>query len=94
MQYVLGEWDFHGLSLKMAPPVFIPRPETEVGVPQDGRAGVRVGLRYLSCPRLPPGGAGAPWLLSSGAVSFPTGLLASLTVFSPKPLEERHSPLP
>nr|XP_036850198.1 MTRF1L release factor glutamine methyltransferase isoform X3 [Manis javanica] len=29
VQYVLGEWDFHGLSLKMAPPVFIPRPETE-----------------------------------------------------------------
>ncbi|KAF6099465.1 HemK methyltransferase family member 1 [Phyllostomus discolor] len=29
VQYVLGEWDFQGLSLKMAPPVFIPRPETE-----------------------------------------------------------------
>lgn len=33
MQYILGEWDFQGLSLKMVPPVFIPRPETEVGVP-------------------------------------------------------------
>ncbi|XP_027624415.1 hemK methyltransferase family member 1 isoform X5 [Tupaia chinensis] len=29
VQYILGEWDFKGLSLKMAPPVFIPRPETE-----------------------------------------------------------------
>ncbi|XP_062970847.1 MTRF1L release factor glutamine methyltransferase isoform X2 [Cynocephalus volans] len=29
MQYILGEWDFQGLSLKMVPPVFIPRPETE-----------------------------------------------------------------
>nr|XP_019579316.1 PREDICTED: hemK methyltransferase family member 1 isoform X4 [Rhinolophus sinicus]XP_019579318.1 PREDICTED: hemK methyltransferase family member 1 isoform X4 [Rhinolophus sinicus] len=29
VQYILGEWDFRGLSLKMAPPVFIPRPETE-----------------------------------------------------------------
>lgn len=29
VQYILGEWDFCGLSLKMAPPVFIPRPETE-----------------------------------------------------------------
>lgn len=29
VQYVLGEWDFQGLNLKMAPPVFIPRPETE-----------------------------------------------------------------
>ncbi|XP_027693085.1 hemK methyltransferase family member 1 [Vombatus ursinus] len=31
VQYVIGEWDFQGLTLKMAPPVFIPRPETEVG---------------------------------------------------------------
>ncbi|XP_036593375.1 MTRF1L release factor glutamine methyltransferase [Trichosurus vulpecula] len=29
VQYVIGEWDFQGLTLKMAPPVFIPRPETE-----------------------------------------------------------------
>ncbi|KAL6049014.1 hypothetical protein STEG23_030653 [Scotinomys teguina] len=29
VQYILGEWDFQGLSLKMIPPVFIPRPETE-----------------------------------------------------------------
>ncbi|XP_008574948.1 PREDICTED: hemK methyltransferase family member 1 [Galeopterus variegatus] len=29
IQYILGEWDFQGLSLKMVPPVFIPRPETE-----------------------------------------------------------------
>ncbi|XP_020854743.1 MTRF1L release factor glutamine methyltransferase isoform X2 [Phascolarctos cinereus] len=29
VQYIIGEWDFQGLTLKMAPPVFIPRPETE-----------------------------------------------------------------
>lgn len=29
VQYILGEWDFCGLNLKMTPPVFIPRPETE-----------------------------------------------------------------
>ncbi|KFQ21726.1 HemK methyltransferase family member 1, partial [Merops nubicus] len=29
LQYVLGEWDFQDLTLKMRPPVFIPRPETE-----------------------------------------------------------------
>ncbi|XP_064223202.1 MTRF1L release factor glutamine methyltransferase isoform X2 [Aotus nancymaae] len=29
VQYILGEWDFQGLSLKIVPPVFIPRPETE-----------------------------------------------------------------
>ncbi|KFO86245.1 HemK methyltransferase family member 1, partial [Buceros rhinoceros silvestris] len=29
VQYVLGEWDFQDITLKMRPPVFIPRPETE-----------------------------------------------------------------
>lgn len=30
VQYIIGEWDFRYLTLKMMPPVFIPRPETEV----------------------------------------------------------------
>lgn len=29
VQYIIGEWDFCDLVLKMTPPVFIPRPETE-----------------------------------------------------------------
>lgn len=29
IQYVIGEWDFCDLILKMMPPIFIPRPETE-----------------------------------------------------------------
>ena len=29
VQYIIGEWDFLDLTLKMKPPVFIPRPETE-----------------------------------------------------------------
>ena len=29
IQYIIGEWDFHLITLKMRPPVFIPRPETE-----------------------------------------------------------------
>lgn len=29
VQYILQEWDFRDLTLKMYPPVFIPRPETE-----------------------------------------------------------------
>lgn len=29
IQYVVGNWDFCNLTLKMMPPVFIPRPETE-----------------------------------------------------------------
>lgn len=30
IQYILGEWDFRELTLKMRAPVFIPRPETEM----------------------------------------------------------------
>jgi len=29
VQYIIQEWDFLELTLKMSPPVFIPRPETE-----------------------------------------------------------------
>ncbi|XP_077582729.1 MTRF1L release factor glutamine methyltransferase [Stigmatopora nigra] len=29
VQYVIEEWDFRDLTLRMRPPVFIPRPETE-----------------------------------------------------------------
>ena len=30
VQYIIGEWDFHNIAVKLSPPVFIPRPETEV----------------------------------------------------------------
>ena len=29
VQYIIGEWDFRDITLKMEPPIFIPRPETE-----------------------------------------------------------------
>jgi len=29
LQYILGDWDFHALTLKVKAPVLIPRPETE-----------------------------------------------------------------
>jgi len=30
VQYIIGEWDFRDITLKLAPPIFIPRPETEI----------------------------------------------------------------
>lgn len=30
VQYIIGEWDFRELTLIMEPPIFIPRPETEI----------------------------------------------------------------
>ena len=29
LQYIIGNWDFHSVTLNVRPPVFIPRPETE-----------------------------------------------------------------
>uniref|UniRef100_A0A2P2I4F3 peptide chain release factor N(5)-glutamine methyltransferase n=1 Tax=Hirondellea gigas TaxID=1518452 RepID=A0A2P2I4F3_9CRUS len=29
VQYIVGDWDFHSITLDVWPPVFIPRPETE-----------------------------------------------------------------
>lgn len=30
VQYIIGEWDFRNITLKLVPPVFIPRPESEM----------------------------------------------------------------
>ncbi|XP_032678566.1 MTRF1L release factor glutamine methyltransferase isoform X3 [Odontomachus brunneus] len=30
VQYIIGEWDFRDITVKLAPPIFIPRPETEI----------------------------------------------------------------
>ncbi|XP_076647277.1 hemK methyltransferase 1 isoform X3 [Halictus rubicundus] len=30
IQYIIGEWDFRDITLKLIPPIFIPRPETEI----------------------------------------------------------------
>lgn len=30
VQYIIGEWDFRDITLKIEPPIFIPRPETEI----------------------------------------------------------------
>ncbi|KAL4645955.1 hemK methyltransferase family member 1 [Arapaima gigas] len=61
VQYVIEEWDFRDITLRMRPPVFIPRPETEE----------LVGL-VLSA-QLPAQGAGVTVLevgCGSGAISL------------------------
>lgn len=30
VQYIIGEWDFRDITVKLMPPIFIPRPETEI----------------------------------------------------------------
>ena len=38
VQYVVGHWAFRHITLDLAPPVLIPRPETEVGCHVAARA--------------------------------------------------------
>ncbi|XP_062056955.1 MTRF1L release factor glutamine methyltransferase isoform X4 [Lepus europaeus] len=52
VQYILGEWDFQGLNLKMAPPVFIPRPETESRVIAVDREEAAICLTHENAQRL------------------------------------------
>lgn len=56
VQYILGEWDFQDLTLKMKPPVFIPRPETEelVSLVVNEEHSKRVSSVYWKNPRLSP----------------------------------------
>lgn len=59
LQYILGEWDFHNITLKVAPPVFIPRRETE------GLVELAIGvLKEMESPRVLEIGCG------SGAISL------------------------
>ncbi|KAM5125445.1 MTRF1L release factor glutamine methyltransferase isoform 1-T3 [Mantella aurantiaca] len=62
IQYIIGEWDFLDLTLKMRRPVFIPRPETEE----------LVGVVLADCPELKQ--SAEPRILEvgcgSGAVSL------------------------
>lgn len=30
IQYIIGNWDFRDITIKLIPPIFIPRPETEI----------------------------------------------------------------
>ncbi|XP_058144595.1 MTRF1L release factor glutamine methyltransferase isoform X5 [Dasypus novemcinctus] len=52
VQYILGEWDFRGLNLKMAPPVFIPRPETESQVIAVDKGEAAIRLTHENARRL------------------------------------------
>uniref|UniRef100_A0A8D0BP99 peptide chain release factor N(5)-glutamine methyltransferase n=1 Tax=Salvator merianae TaxID=96440 RepID=A0A8D0BP99_SALMN len=75
VQYVLGEWDFSDLTLKMNPPVFIPRPETEelVSLMVDEELSKRFTLECRKDPWLSPKTSGPVVLevgCGSGAISL------------------------
>ncbi|XP_053155881.1 MTRF1L release factor glutamine methyltransferase isoform X2 [Hemicordylus capensis] len=75
LQYVLGEWDFQDLTLKMKPPVFIPRPETEelVSLVVDEECRKKLTSAYCKDPWLSPGTHGSVILevgCGSGAIAL------------------------
>nr|XP_046239381.1 MTRF1L release factor glutamine methyltransferase isoform X2 [Scatophagus argus] len=80
VQYVIEEWDFRDLTLKMRPPVFIPRPETEE----------LVELVLTDLERKPGTGVGTDTCLEvgcgSGAISL--SLLKSLPQLKARALDQ------
>ncbi|XP_068109098.1 MTRF1L release factor glutamine methyltransferase isoform X3 [Hyperolius riggenbachi] len=52
IQYIIGEWDFLDLTLKMRPPVFIPRPETEAHIVATDKTEAAVSLSQENAERL------------------------------------------
>ena len=55
VQYIVGNWDFYGLTLQCKPPILIPRPETEELVENILQSGL---LQKLKAPRILDIGAG------------------------------------
>ncbi|XP_066968584.1 MTRF1L release factor glutamine methyltransferase-like isoform X3 [Macrobrachium rosenbergii] len=78
VQYIVGNWDFHSVTIKLRPPVFIPRPETEQLVDLALRC-----LNGIGRPRVLDIGCG------SGAIS-----LALLKNISDRQLECRNRGVP
>nr|XP_034961952.1 MTRF1L release factor glutamine methyltransferase isoform X3 [Zootoca vivipara] len=73
VQYVLGEWDFQDLTLKMKPPVFIPRPETEELVSLIVDEECRKRFTSANCKQLSPEKSGLVILevgCGSGAIAL------------------------
>lgn len=75
VQYLVGEWDFYGLSLEMHPPTLIPRPETEELVDrilqwirQEGIATANTGAAVVG------GGVGGDGGAGHGGGAAPAGL--------------------
>lgn len=60
LAYVLGEWDFYGLTLRITPDVLIPRPETELLVDEV--------LSFLR--RTPPGAGVLDLCCGSGCIGL------------------------
>ena len=70
VQYILGEWDFRGLTFKVDRRALIPRPETEQLVQ---RVLDHPGLRQAPAPRLCDVGTGSGCIAVSLAAEVPRG---------------------
>ncbi|TWW61982.1 HemK methyltransferase family member 1 [Takifugu flavidus] len=75
VQYVIEEWEFRDLTLKMRPPVFIPRPETEELVElvlSDLKTGTEVGAdTQQTCLEVGCGSGAVSLSLLKGLPQFP-----------------------
>lgn len=72
VQYLVGNWDFHGVTLKMRPPVLIPRPETEELVELVLGTNLTVGERAPGGVRVLDVGCGSGAILVALLAARPT----------------------
>ncbi|XP_076870517.1 MTRF1L release factor glutamine methyltransferase-like [Brachyhypopomus gauderio] len=82
VQYVIEEWDFRDLTLKMRPPVFIPRPETEelVGLV----------LEHLQSEQMKAGGEAAVLEVGCGSGAITLSLLHAAPQLKAIALDRSH----
>lgn len=73
LQYLLGEWEFYGLRIKVGPGVLIPRPDTETLVDVALKF-----LRGLTAPRVADLCAGSGCITAAIAQHYPAARLFAL----------------
>lgn len=78
VQYLLGEWDFHGLSFAVGPGVLIPRPETELLC--ETACGF---CRTRSAPRILDLCSGTGCLAVALAKAFPSADVTAVELYGP-----------
>jgi release factor glutamine methyltransferase len=87
LPYLLGQWEFYGLTFKITPDVLIPRPETELLV----ETALDWLTRHPEKTRAAEAGTGSGCIAVSLAVHVPT-LMITATDISPQALEiARHN---
>jgi release factor glutamine methyltransferase len=77
VQYIIGNWDFYGMTLTCRPPILIPRPETEELVENILNTGI---LQKLKAPRILDVGAGTGAVGLALATQLPNAFCCAIDI--------------